>query len=125
MDEQIKERLTRRSVWVRALFMVLFAIAYSVAELLVWVVAIVQFFIVLFSGRANERLLQFGNNLSAYAWQVLRFVTFNTETQPFPFTEWPDEQVGENPWTVDPVATDTSVAEQDGGETSDDPKAGG
>ncbi len=98
MDEQIKERLSRRSVWVRALFMVIFALAYAIAEFLVWVVAVVQFFVVLFTGGANERLLQFGNNLSAYAWQVLRYVTFNSETQPFPFNDWPDEEVGENPW---------------------------
>ena len=103
MDEQIKERLSRRSVWVRAIFMVLFAIAYGVAEFLVFVAIVIQFFIVLFTGGANERLLRFGNNLSAYIYRVLRFQTFNSEDQPFPFSDWPDEPATDNPWT-DPAA---------------------
>ena len=107
MDEQIKKRLTRRSVWLRLLYMVIFAIALAVVEFLVWILVIAQFLIVLFSGRANERLLQFGNNISAYAWQLLRFQTFNTETQPFPFSDWPDEEVAETPWTEDPAASET------------------
>ncbi len=106
MDDRIKERLTRRAVWVRALFMVFFAIAYAVAELVVWAVVVVQFFIVLFTGRANEKLLQFGNNLSAYVWRVFRYQTFNTESQPFPFDDWPEEKVDDNPWTEEPDTTE-------------------
>lgn len=120
MDDQIKERLTRRSVWARALFMVLFAVAYSIAELLVWVVAIAQFLVVLFAGPANEPLLRFGNNLSAYAWQVLRYVTFNSETQPFPFADWPDEAVDANPWSGDLAAAGEPSAEPARGAESDD-----
>ena len=104
MDERIKERLTRRTVWVRALYMVFFGIAFGIAELLVSAVVIVQFFIVLFTGRANDKLLQFGNNLSAYVWRVLRYQTFNSESQPFPFDDWPEEQVGDNQWTEEPDA---------------------
>ena len=106
MDEQIKERLTRRAVWVRALFMVFFVIAFGIAELLVWAVVVIQFFIVLFTGRANGQLLQFGNNLSAYVYRLLRFQTFNTESQPFPFADWPDETVADNPWTGEPDAAE-------------------
>ena len=102
MDEQVKERLTRSAIWVRALYMVFFAIAYGIAELLLWVLVVAQFLIVLFTGSANGRLLQFGNNLSAYIYALLRFLTFNTEIRPFPFADWPNEAVGENSWTGDP-----------------------
>ncbi len=99
MEDRIKERLARRPVWVRAIFMVFFAIAYGVAELVVWAVVIVQFFFVLFTGRTNEQLLRFGNNLSAYIYRLLKYLTFNSESQPFPFSDWPDEAVAESPWT--------------------------
>ncbi|MDE0063190.1 MAG: DUF4389 domain-containing protein [Gammaproteobacteria bacterium] len=120
MDEQIKERLTRRAVWVRALFMVFFAIAYAVAELVVWAVVVVQFFIVLFTGRANEKLLQFGNNLSAYVWRVFRYQTFNTESQPFPFDDWPEEKVGDNPWMEEPELAEDPPEEPAGEHKPDD-----
>ena len=114
MDEEMKGRLTRRSVWVRAIFMVLFAIAFGIAEILVWAVVVIQFLVVLFTGRANEQLLQFGNNLSAYVYRLLRFQTFNTEAQPFPFSDWPDEPVTDNPWTHDPDAPEDPPDEENG-----------
>jgi len=116
MDKQFKERLTRRSVWLRALYMVLFAIAYAVAELLVTVVVVVQFFFVLFSGSANEPLLRFGNNLSVYIYRLLRFQTFKTESRPFPFADWPDEKVGDNVWLQEPPALES----QSGSSAGDD-----
>ena len=99
MDDDVKQRLTRRDVWVRLLYMIFFAIAYSIAEVVLGIVTLVQFVIVLITGNANDNLLRLGNNLSAYVYQVFRFLTFNTETQAFPFSDWPDEPVAEdNVW---------------------------
>ncbi len=113
MKDEMKERLTRRPVWVRALFMVLFAVAfYVIVQLLVGALAIVQFLIVLISGRANKQLLRFGSDLSAYVYQILRFLTFNTEAQPFPFSDWPNESVGDNLWTDESHAPKPPVSEE-------------
>jgi hypothetical protein len=98
MQDDMKQRLTRRDVWVRALYMVFFFIAYSIAELLLGVVVLLQFVIVLLTGSANENLLRLGNNLTRYIYQVFRFQTFNTEEQAFPFSDWPDEPVADNVW---------------------------
>jgi len=98
MEEEIKQRLSNRNVWMRGLYMLLFLIAYSVAELVIGVVAIFQFVVVLFTGRANKNALELGNNLSTYVYQVFRFQTFNTETKPYPFSDWPREAVEENVW---------------------------
>jgi hypothetical protein len=102
MEDAIKQRLTNRDLWLRALFMVLFAIAYSIAELVITIVVVLQFFVVLFAGRANENLLALGNNLSTYVYQILQFETFNTETRPYPFQSWPSAEPGENRWTGEP-----------------------
>ena len=49
-----------------------------------------QFLHVLFTGQSNPRLKDFGLSLARYAYQVLEYLTFNTEVRPFPFdTEWP------------------------------------
>lgn len=84
--------------WKRALHMVLFAIAYSIAELILAVVILVQFVTILFTGRASEPLLRFGNGLATYVRQILRFLTYNTETMPFPFADWPEEAAEGDRW---------------------------
>jgi len=98
MEHQNTHHLADRQVWLRLLYMLFFAIAYGIAEALVGLVALFQFFAVLFTGSVHERVLRFGRNLSSYVFQVLQFVTFNDERLPFPFAEWPDETPGETPW---------------------------
>ena len=98
MEEDIKDRLTSGDIWMRALYMVFYGIAYSIAELVIVLLVIFQFLAILFSRKANERLLRLGNNVSAYIYQVFQFQTFNSEVRPFPFSDWPDDEVGENRW---------------------------
>ena len=104
MDEEVKERLRSRDLWLRALYMVFFAIVSVIVRTVVTLLAFVQFIAILLTGHANEPLLQLGNNLSVYAYQIIRFVTFNTEMQPFPFSAWPDEEIDDNPWMDDESA---------------------
>lgn len=47
MDATVKENVTRGSTWLRALFMVLFAIIYSVTEVVFVAVVVFQFGFVL------------------------------------------------------------------------------
>lgn len=98
MDAEMKERLTSRDLWMRALYMLFFVIAYSVAEIVLTLVVIFQFLTVLFTGSANEAALRFGHNLGIYVRQILQFETFNSEDRPFPFADWPDEDPAENRW---------------------------
>ena len=78
-----------RGTWIRGLFMLLFVALYNVAAVLIGAVAILQFAWKLVSGETNPRLLSFGEDLSRYFYQILRYLTFNTEEKPFPFADWP------------------------------------
>jgi hypothetical protein len=114
MEKDLKQRLRSGDLWARALYMLIFAIAYGIAEALIMLLAIFQFLAVMFTGSANERLLQFGNNLSTYVYHIIQFMTFNTETRAFPFSPWPDETMDDNPWIDDATAavSDPEVAPQ-------------
>lgn len=79
----------RQAVFIRALFMILFVIIYYVAGWLVVAVAVFQFVVVLITGKQNSNLTAFGEGLSRFIYQIARFLTFNTEDKPFPFSEWP------------------------------------
>lgn len=89
MTDTVKRNLTRRDTWSRALFVILFALIYSIAEIVLATTVVLQFGFVLISGERNQKLLEFGDNLSKFIYQILRFVTFNSDDRPFPFSDWP------------------------------------
>jgi hypothetical protein len=79
----------RRETLVRGLLILLFAVVYSITELVIGAVVVLQFGFVLITGEKNAKLLELGARASAYVYQILRYVTFNSETRPFPFSDWP------------------------------------
>lgn len=111
MEKSTRERLIRSDIWVRALYMVLFAIAFGLTRVIIVFVVIFQFLSVLFTGRANEPLLQFGKNLCVFIFEILEFQTFNTEQRPFPFSPWPDEEPGGEEW-IDGAFFDTDIEDE-------------
>jgi hypothetical protein len=90
MDPQLKENVTARTTWIRGLFILLFAVIYSLAEILIVAVVVFQFLSTLLTAKNNHQLLRLGRSLSEFVKQVLLFVTYNTEEKPFPFGPWPD-----------------------------------
>ena len=93
-DREITENLKSRGTWLRLVFMLLFVVIYYVSELVLFAVAALQFLWKLFSGDVNERLTAFGANLADFIRQIARFLTFNTEQMPFPFSDWPNTSPG-------------------------------
>ena len=89
MSGELKAHLKERKTWLRGLYMLLFAIFYSVAEIVITVVVLFQFLLALFTDRTNERLLKLGQSLGTYIYQILQFLTFNSDYQPYPFGAWP------------------------------------
>ena len=86
---ELTQNLKRGDTWVRGLYMLLFAVIYSVAEVVLVVLAVFQFISRLITNRVNERLLKLGQQLSTYLYQLLLFFTFNSEERPYPFAAWP------------------------------------
>lgn len=101
MNEEVRDNLKSKSIWLRGFFMLLFAIFHGVAEFVLAVVAIFQFGAALITGKPNANAARFGNSLGQYIFQIAQFVTFNSEEKPFPFSSWPesrstaDMQIGE------------------------------
>ncbi|MBD3669865.1 MAG: DUF4389 domain-containing protein [Gammaproteobacteria bacterium] len=88
-QDELRENLTEGSIWIRGLFMLLFAILYNIAEIVIAAVAVLQFLIRLVTGSVNDNLLDLGYSASTYASQIFQFLTFNSEERPFPFSPWP------------------------------------
>lgn len=89
MDNGISANVKHGDTWLRGLYMLLFVMIYSLAEIVVTAVVIFQFVSKVITGGVNERLLAFGQHLSTYIYQTMLFFTFNSEEKPFPFRPWP------------------------------------
>lgn len=89
MQIKIPPNLSNKTIWQRILYIILFSIAFSVAKTVLNLAIIIQVIIVLFTGKPHENLKNFGRQLSEYLYQISKYMTFNSDLQPFPFSDWP------------------------------------
>lgn len=80
-----------RGVWLRGLYMLIFMFVLGLVKFVAFVVIIFQFLTVLFTAETNKKLLRFGQSLSIYQYQIMMFLTYNSEEHPFPMGEWPEQ----------------------------------
>jgi len=91
----MKKYLTDRDIWIRGFFMLLFslllfALTYSPIRIVISAIVLFQFGTMLLVGTPNQRLLDFGYSLAIYAFQIISYLTYNTDKKPFPFNDWPN-----------------------------------
>lgn len=99
-QDELREHLTEGSIWIRGLFMLMFGIIYSIAEIVVFAVTLFQFFVRLTTGNLNPRLLDLGYSLSSYVYQIYLYLTFNSEERPYPFSPWPERESESQPTPI-------------------------
>ncbi|MDA8978485.1 DUF4389 domain-containing protein [bacterium] len=85
-----KGTLSNSNTWVRLAYMFVFTLLLMAARLVITLVVIVQFLLVLVTGSDNENLRNLGQGLGKWVYQSVMFLTFNTDSKPFPFDEWPE-----------------------------------
>lgn len=88
-DSEIKRNVRQRSTWIRLVYMLILAMAWTIAEIVFIAVVVLQFLMMLFTGKTVDNLAVFGRNLAEYMAQIVRYQTFVTEELAFPFTAWP------------------------------------
>ena len=91
----MRKYLTDRDTWIRGFFMLLFslllfALAHSPIRIVISAIVLFQFGTMLLVGKPNQRLLDFGYSLAIYAFQIITYLTYNTDKKPFPFSDWPN-----------------------------------
>ena len=70
--------------------MVVFSILLWLTGMVGAVVVILGFLWVLFKGEVNADLRGVGQSLARYVFDIVRYLTFNTDEKPFPFGgRWP------------------------------------
>ena len=115
MSNDIKDNIKQQSTWIRGLYMVLFSILYTIADFVLFAVVIFQFVLKLLTGDTNDRLRKLGLSISTYIYEILQFLSFNSEQHPYPFGTWPKgesraaEQKVEEPKSEQPESQEASA----------------
>ncbi|MBI2603678.1 MAG: DUF4389 domain-containing protein [Deltaproteobacteria bacterium] len=89
MLENVMQEVRKSEKWLRALYMILFIVIVELTKTLLFAIVVLQFILVLFTNRQNSNLLKFSKALSRYVYEIYLYLTYNAETKPFPFGDWP------------------------------------
>lgn len=88
--EDVVGNLRKPSAWLRVIFMLAFAaFLYLIIAPVILVLMVVQVLFVVITGQGNKNLRFLGSALTVYVSQILEFITYNSETKPFPFSDFP------------------------------------
>ena len=90
---KLEKNLKSRTVWLRLVFMCVYGVIASLAGMVGSVVVVLGFLWLLFTGEVNRELRQVGQSIATYIFEILRYLTLNTDDKPFPFGgAWPSEK---------------------------------
>lgn len=121
--DNVRHNLQAKPIWLRLLYMILFVIFWGVAEIVLAVVVVFQF-IYSFSGKTNENMRRLGQQLAEYVYQIIRFLTYNSEELPFPFAEWPEGRANARPGAPKPRRAGAKKTARKSGGGEQGPKGG-
>ena len=91
-QEDIKNNLKNKNSWLRAFYIMLFVLFYSLAEIVLMAAVLFQVAVNILTGKVNEKVLSFSRVLTKYIYDVLKYITFQNDERPFPFAEWPSSE---------------------------------
>jgi hypothetical protein len=81
--------VVNEAFWVRVIFMLITACVVYISVCLTWLLVLVQLLIAAVSGQANDNLKSIGGSLGQVIGDGFKFLCFQSEAKPFPFSDWP------------------------------------
>lgn len=97
MHYHSEKTVSRIDVLKRLLRTIVCLIAFALVRIVLQAVVFLQFIFLLIVARHNEQLRSFGNKLSMYAYELMRYSTLNGNRRPFPFSSLPVDHECERP----------------------------
>jgi len=92
--EEIVDNLKQSSHWVRLPFMLAYGfILYLIFVPVVIVVMAAQILFALITGQSNRNLRGLASVVQQYVSQIIDYITYNSNERPFPFSDFPEEDI--------------------------------
>jgi len=84
MPKKISER---KEAWMRILIAIVSGFILGIWKLLIFVLAIINWLITVFSGKRNKELADFCEYWNTEMYKYIRYLTFVSNKRPFPFSD--------------------------------------
>ncbi len=89
----VSEQSTKTHLsWERILHMLVLTMAYAIAEAVLIGLITGQILFRMVSKEVNQPMCRLSKHLSDYLYQILLYLSFNSEEKPFPFHDWATRQ---------------------------------
>ena len=79
--------------WERILHMLVLGAAYTIAETILIALIIGQILFRVVGKEANEPIRRLSKQLSGYLYEIMLYLSFNSDQKPFPYRSWADPYV--------------------------------
>jgi len=90
--QAFKNNLTSEAFWIRLAFMMLNFLLVEIASSILVLLVVGQFLYRLFNEDSHPAILKFSNSLGRFILHSYRFLSYQTQSKPFPFNDWPEPQ---------------------------------
>ncbi len=84
-NQPLKKSLLSTQSWIRIGIMVLMVVLNKFVQWGINLIALLQAAFVLFKGEKNPQATKIGQQLAQYSFDIMQFLTYNSEERPFPF----------------------------------------
>lgn len=82
---------TRTQIAIRLFYTVLFLIVLGLLHCLIQLATVFQYILLLVTRSHSEPVRRFANQVAAYAYRVMRYLTLNDNARPYPFSVFPGD----------------------------------
>ena len=115
MSEINKDELLDIKKWQRLFFMVIYGAAINFVVSILIILVAIQFIFYLFTSKTNNQLQSANNWLQGFFNDALNFLSFNTDSKPWPFSDKYEvsdsNEDGEHTEVVDGVSEDLELGD--------------
>jgi hypothetical protein len=89
MHDESQVATSRQRVAIRLLYTLLYVAIFEVVKTIILLITLFEYFLLLVTLRHNEPARSFANQVAAYGYRVMRYLTLNDHQRPFPFSDFP------------------------------------
>jgi hypothetical protein len=82
----VKKLSEKKEAWFRIIILIISGIILGIWKTLVLILSIINWFIVVFSGKRNKELANFCEYWNTETYKFIRYLTFVSNKRPFPFS---------------------------------------
>ena len=115
MSEINKDELLDIKKWQRLFFMVIYGAAINFVVSILIILVAIQFIFYLFTSKTNNQLQSANNWLQGFFNDALNFLSFNTDSKPWPFSDKYEvsdsNEDGEHTEVVDGMSEDPELGD--------------